>query len=58
MFDQIFTIHTFVGDVMFPWIFSKRDTATYSRFFTILNTGAKTFIEYGDAASYLLKLGN
>jgi hypothetical protein len=51
MFDQIFTIHTFVGDVMFPWIFSKRDTATYNRFFIILNTGAKTFIEYGDAAS-------
>ena len=39
MFDQIFTIHAFVGDVMFPLVFSllpKRDTATYNRFFAIL----------------------
>jgi hypothetical protein len=38
MFDQIFTIHAFVGDVMFPLVFSllpKRDTATYNRFFTL-----------------------
>ena len=39
MFDQLFTIHAFVGDVMFPLVFSllpKRDTATYNIFFTLL----------------------
>ena len=33
------TIHAFVGDVMFPLVFSllpKRDIATYNRFFTLL----------------------
>ncbi|KAK3103968.1 hypothetical protein FSP39_023329 [Pinctada imbricata] len=38
MFDSIFTIHAFVGDVMFPLVYSllpKRDTATYTRFFTL-----------------------
>ena len=39
MFNQIFTIHAFVGDVMFALVFSllpKRDTATYNIFFTLL----------------------
>jgi len=39
MFDQIFTIHALVGDVMFPLVFSLlpgRDTATYNKFFTLL----------------------
>ena len=39
MFNQIFTIHAFVGDVMFPLVFSllpKRDTATYNIFFRLL----------------------
>jgi hypothetical protein len=39
MFNQIFTIHACVGDVMFALVFSllpKRDTATYNIFFTLL----------------------
>jgi len=39
MFDQIFTIHAFVGDVMLRLVFSvlpKRYIATYNRFFTLL----------------------
>jgi hypothetical protein len=39
MFDQIFTIHVLIGDVMFLLVFSllpKRHTATYKRFFTLL----------------------
>ncbi|XP_060070749.1 uncharacterized protein LOC132550676 [Ylistrum balloti] len=39
MFDSIFTIHAFVGTVMFPFMYSllpKRDTNTYNRLFTLL----------------------
>ena len=39
MFDQIFTIHAFVGDVMLRLVFSvlpKRYIATYNRFYTLL----------------------
>jgi hypothetical protein len=40
MFDQIFTIHVLIGDAMYLLLFSllpKRHTATYKRFFTLLN---------------------
>ena len=39
MFDQIFTIHAFVGDVMLRLVFfvlPKRYIATYNRFVTLL----------------------
>ena len=39
MFDSIFTKHAFVGNAMFPLVFSqlpKRDTETYIRLFSLV----------------------